>query len=145
MITLVIHGQPQGKERPKFNMKTGRTYTPNRTILAENNIRQVWREAGCPRIEDDVAIGIAVIVTVTRPRSHFKSNGQLSALGRRHPVPRTKKPDLDNVVKLVMDALNSHAYRDDVRVARIYCERVWGEWASTTIKIWPMHDMEYDQ
>jgi Holliday junction resolvase RusA-like endonuclease len=64
----------------------------------------------------------------------------LSATGLRHPVPRSRKPDLDNAVKLVMDALNTRAYRDDVRIARVYCERVWGDWPLTVVKIWPLHE-----
>ena len=71
-----------------------------------------------------------------RPRGHFRRDGNLSAEGLRHPVPRNKKPDVDNALKLVMDALNSRAYRDDVLVAKVIVERDWGEWPETLIRIY---------
>lgn len=70
-----------------------------------------------------------------RPRGHFRKNGELSAEGLRHPVPRNRKPDVDNALKLICDALNTRAYRDDVLIAKATVERVWGEWPETTIRI----------
>lgn len=140
MITLNIAGDATGKSRPRFNSFTRRAITPKSNIISENDVRSIWREEGQPRIDDDVAIGIAVRIEVPRPRSHFKANGELSALGLRNPIPRNKKPDLDNAVKLVMDALNSRAYRDDVAIARLYCERIWGDWPRTIVKIFPLHE-----
>ena len=138
MIELRVAGRAQTKQRQRVDPRTKRAYTPPSNIINENDVRAVWREAGEPRIENDSAIGIALKIVVLRPQGHFKKNGELSSEGLRHPVPRNKKPDLDNALKLVMDALNSRAYKDDVQVARAYLERVWGEWPETIIKIWPV-------
>ena len=86
----------------------------------------MWREAGEPRLEDEVALALDVVITVVRPGGHYRKGGALSAEGRRQPVPCRQKPDLDNAVKLIMDALNSRAYRDDVRIARVSAVRRWG-------------------
>lgn len=136
-ITLRIAGRASSKQRPRFDPRTRRAYTPASNIVSENDVRAVWREAGEPRIEDDCAIALQVVVTVVRPAGHFKRDGSLSAEGLRHPVPRTQKPDLDNAVKLVMDALNTRAYKDDVRVARVTAWREWGEWPETTVRLAP--------
>lgn len=133
-IHLEIHGKPVGKGRPKFSTKTGRAYTPKATVLAEKEIRQAWREAGQPRLPD-AALEIVVKLYVQRPQSHYKKNGELSAEGERHPIPRNKKPDVDNAIKLVMDALNSQAYKDDVQIAKATVLRFWGEWPKTVITI----------
>lgn len=138
MIQLRVAGQPSTKQRPRFDPRTKRTYTPPSNIISENDVRAVWREAGEPRIEDDVAVELQVMVVVIRPAGHFKNDGSLSTEGLRHPIPANKKPDLDNAVKLIMDALNTRAYRDDVRIARIIAERRWGDWPETTILISPM-------
>lgn len=133
-IYLVVDGQPQGKERPKFNTVTKVAYTPKATVLAEKEIRSLWREAGKPRLPD-VALEIVIELYVQRPQSHFKKNGELTAEGLRHPIPRNKKPDVDNAIKLVMDALNKQAYKDDVQIAKATVTRHWGEWPKTVINI----------
>jgi hypothetical protein len=133
-VNLQIHGNPVGKGRPKFSSKNGRVYTPKQTVLAEREIRQAWREEGEPRLPD-VALEMRVDLYVQRPQGHFKKNGELSTEGNRHPVPKNKKPDVDNALKLVMDALNSRAYKDDVQVAKVILVRHWGEWPKTEISI----------
>lgn len=138
-IELRVAGKATTKQRQRFDPRSRRAYTPPANIIGENDVRAVWREAGEPRIEDDAAIGIEVTIVVPRPSSHFKQNGDLSAQGLRHPIPRNKKPDLDNALKLIMDALNSRAYRDDVQIARALVERCWGDWPETTIRLNELH------
>jgi Holliday junction resolvase RusA-like endonuclease len=142
-ITLRIAGRATTKQRPRFDPRTKRTYTPPSNIVSENDVRAVWREAGEPRIEDDCAVALEITVTVMRPAGHFKRDGSLSSEGLRHPVPRSQKPDLDNAVKLVMDALNTRAYRDDVRVAKLSAERQWGDWPETLIVLRAIAPVEW--
>lgn len=138
-IELLVAGKTATKQRQRFDPRSRRAYSPPSNIIGENDVRAVWREAGAPRIEDDAAISIEILIVVPRPSSHFKQNGDLSAQGLRHPIPRNKKPDLDNALKLVMDALNTRAYKDDVQIARAMVERRWGEWPITTIRLNELH------
>jgi Holliday junction resolvase RusA-like endonuclease len=135
VIELKVSGKPSTKGRPRFDPRTRRAYSPPSNIVSENDIRAVWREAGEPRIEGKVPIEIQIIVDVVRPQGHFRKNGNLSLEGVRNPIPCNKKPDLDNALKTVMDALNSRAYQDDVQIARVRAERRWALWPSTTIFI----------
>ena len=134
-IHLIFDGDPVGKQRPKFNTQTKVAYTPKKTAIAEREIRALWREAGKPRLPDDAALELLIELYVQRPQSHFKRNGELTAEGLRHPIPRNKKPDVDNAIKLVMDALNKHAYKDDVQIAKATVVRFWGEWPKTVIAV----------
>lgn len=137
-IELKIAGKSSAKQRPRFNTQTRQTYTPPANIVSENDVRNIWREAGEPRIEDDLAIHLYTKVVVCRPSSHYNSKGELNKRGLENPIPK-KKPDLDNAVKLIMDALNSRAYKDDVQIASIVAEREWGEWPETRVYLSPMH------
>lgn len=132
-IDLWIAGKPKGKDRPRF--ANGRTYTPKETENAEANIVSVWREAGEPRLPDDAAIELTVTVCVERPSSHYNSKGEMNAEGKRNPHPARKKPDVDNCLKLVMDALNGRAYKDDVRVVDALVRRVWFNKSGVWVKI----------
>lgn len=140
-IVLRIAGRAATKGRPRFDSRTGRAFTPPANIISENDVRAVWREAGEPRLPDDTAIALDVLIHVARPAGHFRKGGALSAEGFRHPVPRNQKPDLDNAVKLIMDALETRAYRNDVRIARVSAERRWGEWPETLITLAP-HELD---
>jgi Holliday junction resolvase RusA-like endonuclease len=138
VIELHLEGQAQGWQRPRF--QGSRAFTGKKHALGISEVRRAWEEAGKPRLPEDVAIGIEVVVGVERPKSHFNSKNELNATGKRHPIPRNKKPDLDNVCKLICDALNSRAYRDDVMISEMIIKRQWSEWPETTIRLYPLHD-----
>lgn len=134
MVTLTIPGQPRGKERPRFVRATGRTYTPRRTVSAERAVQEAWVQAGRPRFPDG-PLRMTVTLRLQRPQGHFRSDRvRLSAAGLRNPIP-TKKPDLDNTLKLVADSLNGLAYRDDAQIAEAVVRREWADWPETVVSI----------
>jgi Holliday junction resolvase RusA-like endonuclease len=123
-FTITVPGQPVGKARPRFVRATGRTYTPAETMRAEERVRTAWDLAGCPRLAD-VPLSVTLEVVVERPAGHFKRDGSLSAAGLRAGHYPVKKPDLDNVLKLVADSLNDRAYKDDAQIVRAMVSRRW--------------------
>jgi Holliday junction resolvase RusA-like endonuclease len=129
-FSLTIDGKPTGKGRPRHGQ--GRTWTPRATVLAEREVRAAWEQAGRPRLEGPVSL--TVELHVERPRGHFTSRGELSAEGHRHPYPERQKPDADNALKLVMDALNTRAWRDDVQVVLALVSRRWATRAATRVE-----------
>ena len=58
------------------------------------------------------------------PKSMTKKNRQLIEEGKLHP---TKKPDLDNVAKIVLDSLNGIAYSDDSQIVKLNVEKHYSE------------------
>jgi Holliday junction resolvase RusA-like endonuclease len=121
-VEIVVHGTPTGKARPRFDTRTGRAFTPKRTVLAEGRVHDAWVNAGCPRVDGPVLLTVDVVLA--RPAAHFRADGTFSAAGRRSAAP-TKKPDWDNIAKLVGDALNGCAYRDDADVVRAVVTKRW--------------------
>lgn len=134
MIRLELSGRPEGKGRPRFG-QGGRVFTPAATKLAEGRIIDAWTSAGQPRLEGPVRM--SVYLEVGRPKGHYRKDGTLSADGLRKPRPTGKKPDVDNALKLVMDALNKRAYRDDVDVVEASVVREWAPdgWERTVIRV----------
>lgn len=127
-VTFVVPGEPAGKGRPKFARRGThvRVYTPAETIAAEERVREAWTDAGAHVIADG-GVRLIVDLYVERPAGHYRTSGELSAEGLRHPTPYRTKPDVDNAAKLVMDALNGHAWTDDVRIVDLTTRRHWGE------------------
>lgn len=122
MIDLTIPGAPTGKGRPRFT-KQGRTFTDANTRRAEDRVYSAWMQAGQPRLPDG-PVHATVEMALARPNGHYKRDGMLSAAGLRSEYP-TKKPDCDNVAKLVCDSLNGCAYRDDAHVVRLLVIKRW--------------------
>lgn len=141
-IVLRLSGAPRGKGRTRPRPGTKDIFVkPKADRIAEAVLINAWEELGEPHMPDDVALRVLVVLAVERPQSHFKKDGSLTALGARHPVPRNKKPDTDNAIKLVMDSMNKRAYRDDVLVAEHAVIRRWADWPETMVVIEPVHDL----
>ena len=116
-IKFAVYGEPQGKGRPRFYSKNGRTfaYTPKDTVDYENCIRNY---AGM--IHQKFNHGIPLEVTID---AHYKIHKSVSKKVKQemleHKTLPTKKPDCDNVIKVVLDALNGVLYDDDAQVCNV--------------------------
>jgi Holliday junction resolvase RusA-like endonuclease len=100
---------------------------------------EAWHQAGTPRLPEGPIV-LTVEMALARPGGHWKVNGTLSAAGQRSQWP-TKKPDADNVLKLLMDSLNGCAYRDDVQIVNATVVKRWcnaGEHEHTIIRLRPV-------
>lgn len=122
-IELIVSGEARGKQRPRFNGKTGKAFTPADTVRAENAVILEWMGQGRPMLGDG-PICAKIEICMARPKAHWRKDGTLSPEGQRTPWPQ-RKPDLDNVAKLIFDALNGKAYRDDVAIVSM---AVWKRW-----------------
>ena len=58
------------------------------------------------------------------PKSASKNKRQAMLLGEIRP---TKKPDADNILKAVADALNGVAYKDDACVVKMDVEKFYAD------------------
>ena len=112
---LEVEGKIVGKERPRVNLYEGRVYTPNKTKDYENYIRECFciKYPNFEQITDRVSIEIIAFKQI--PKSTSKSNVQKMLDDEISP---TIKPDIDNIGKVVLDALNKFAFKDDNQVCK---------------------------
>lgn len=50
-------------------------------------------------------------------------------------IAPTKKPDIDNIVKIILDAMNKFAFKDDTQVTKLEVEKRYSEIPRVYIKI----------
>lgn len=115
-IRFTVLGEPQGKGRPRFANVRGRviTRTPDATVLYENLIATEYRrQVGSTKFSDNEILDLRIIAYFTIPASASKKKKKQMEDGDIRP---SKKPDMDNIVKVVADSLNQIAYRDDAQV-----------------------------
>jgi Holliday junction resolvase RusA-like endonuclease len=110
-----VIGTPRGKGRPRFYNagKFIKTYTPKDTASYENLVKLSYVHAanaqGFLMIEKDRPVKATVNCLFEIPASWSKKR-------RSQAVYCTKKPDCDNIAKVIMDALNGIAFHDDSQV-----------------------------
>lgn len=115
-----VVGEVVGKERPRVNMNTGRVYTPNKTKDYEALIQQYFK-LKYPRHEvltGRIYIDIIAYLKIPDSTSKTKKEQMLENI-----ISPTKKPDVDNIAKSILDALNGFVFKDDNQVSKISVEK----------------------
>ena len=128
-ICFTVPGKPQGKARARtyYNAKKKAmsSTTPDKTVLYENFIATRYMEAaGEQRFSDGAYIKARIQAFYEIPKSSSKVKKTAMLSGELLP---TKKPDIDNIVKAVLDALNEVAYRDDTQVVELQVRKQYSE------------------
>lgn len=125
VITFEIPGPVRGKARPRVT-RSGVTYTPKETVQYENLVKLCFREAasaaGLDLFEQPVRAQLEVYYEI--PKSTSKSRQGAMLLDRIYP---TKKPDADNIAKIVLDSLNGIAYKDDSQVVELMVNKFYSK------------------
>lgn len=135
-MRIEVFGQPQGKQRAKVSMRGGfaRAYTPEKTASYENLINLSYIKAldgrQTPYWEKPVRIKITACYGIPKSFSKKRVTEALKGVIR----PQTK-PDIDNVVKVVCDALNNVAYHDDKQVIEVVACKFYSNEPKLVIEI----------
>ena len=110
--TVIINRRPKVKARPRHT-KGGQVFPPKTTLQEEDHVKQAWEEQVGEILDCPVEISLCYSPTET----------VLTVLESPHDA-KTLRGDLDNYVKLTMDALNEVAWVDDKQVVRISAVKV---------------------
>lgn len=112
VLTFTVPGEPVGKARPRMT-RAGHTYTPGKTVSYENLVKLCFRNVypNWVPVEDKITVALHAYYSI--PKSASKKKQVLMHDGRIRP---TKKPDVDNIMKAIADALNGIAYKDDSQI-----------------------------
>lgn len=126
-IRFVVWGEPQGKGRPKFsrhgNYVTART--PEKTAVYENLVQMEYqRQCGDVRFSDTDSLQMDITAFYTIPASASRKRRKMMVDGEIRP---TKKPDADNIMKVVADSLNQVAYGDDKQIVEARFRKWYAE------------------
>ena len=127
-----VIGEIVGKERPRVNMATGRVYTPNKTKDYEEWIKQSFF-IKYPKFDIITnRVKIEIIAYLKIPKSTSKKMAEKMLDDEISPL---KKPDIDNIAKVVLDAINNYVIKDDIQVSKMSVEKKYSENEKLIIKI----------
>ena len=127
-----IEGKIIGKERPRVNLNTGIVYTPNKTKEYENYIRQIFKikypnfEMITSRVSINIIAYIGISKSISKKDKEKMLNDEMSPI---------KKPDIDNIAKVILDALDGFVLQNDKQVTKMSVEKRYSDVEKLFVKI----------
>ena len=128
VLSFEIPGSPIGQGRPKFSTINGhaKAYDPEKSRNYKAYVRmlatQAMKENDFEMITGPCAIKIWAYFDI--PKSKSKKFKEAALEAKERP---TKKPDADNIVKAILDALNGLMYKDDSCIVELSCVKYYSD------------------
>lgn len=124
-----VIGMPQGKARARtfYNTKLGKhqSITPDKTVLYENLIKTSFLAAENKKtFFNGEPVEMYITAYFPIPKSTSKKDRERIRNKELFPI---KKPDTDNIAKVICDALNGVAYHDDTQVVKLQVRKQYTE------------------
>lgn len=123
VFRTTFYVKPLGKARPRLS-KRG-VFTPQKQVNAEAEIRWLAKKENPEKHLKDVPLMARMTFQFKKPKTSK----------RQFP---TVRPDLDNLIKSVADALNDMLYDDDQQIVRIYAEKIYGDQDQIDLEVFPV-------
>lgn len=119
-----VIGDIKGKARPRVNTYTCKAYTPTNTKDYELLVKQYFKIKYPRFVPLENRLSVKIVATFKVPKTTTKKDREQIEKGLISP---TKKPDIDNIVKIILDALNQMAFKDDTQITKLEVEKIYGE------------------
>ena len=123
-LQFSIDGTPVPKGRARFR-KIGKfvsTYTPAKTKTYEDLVREAARKAMGDMEPLETPVSAYLYFRLPIPKSYSKKRSKDCLSGLEQHV---KKPDIDNIVKSVLDGLNGIVFLDDCQIVSLHCKKLY--------------------
>lgn len=120
---FTICGVPIPKARPRL-ARGGHAYTPERTREYEEHVLNCFYEVYRKDLRLKCPLEVYMKFYLPIPKGDSKAKRKAKEEGIIRP---TKKPDCDNLIKAVSDALNGHLYEDDSQIIKVSGEKFYSE------------------
>ena len=127
-----VPGKIIGKGRPRLNSYTGVVYTPKRTKDYESLVEQYFllKYPRFKALEGRIKINIIAYFSIPKTTKKADINEMLE-----NNISPTKKPDIDNIVKSILDSMNKFAFKDDNQITKLEVEKKYSIEDKVYVKI----------
>lgn len=129
-LTFHLEGKVMGQPRPRFSTRNGHAVAYDREDAAaykdalRHRCRLAMASAGVPLCMEATAFSACVTAIFRTPKSWSRKKREDAIQGR---LPMTSRPDGDNILKIVLDAVNGLLWKDDSQVDLATVAKRWGE------------------
>lgn len=124
-VTIQVSGHPQGKGRARAFRRGNHIghYTPAKTRSYEGTIRYAAQQEMGRSLPFDGPVFVQLTAIFDIPKSYSRAEKANAMTGSLKP---TKKPDIDNIIKAWVDAMNGVVFKDDCQIVRGEYAKVYG-------------------
>ena len=133
--TIIIEGTPGYKERVRLNRRTLTLYTPSATKDYEKLIGDCFQKCCDQKFEGALSVSITAVMPIPKSVSKKVRQDMLS-----QKVLPTKKPDIDNIIKIIFDGLNGIAFDDDKQIVEVSAKKIYGARPQVVVAIKDFED-----
>lgn len=130
-IVIIAYGKPFGKQRPRVvRIRKGarkgasRAFTPEKTANYESYIKTLYRQKygrhTSFKEDDELHLDIKAYYEIAKSTPKYLKEMMITGV-----VRPTKKPDVDNIIKIIADSLNEVAYKDDKQIVACSCQKFY--------------------
>ena len=133
-IMFTIYGEPVAKGRPRFAKRGNyiQTYTPVKTKTYEDEVRLLATKAKGSGSTLEGSVSVFIYISFSVPQSYSKRKREACLSGEEK---HTKKPDLDNVAKAVIDGMNGIIFKDDSQITSLHVTKVYAETPAVEVMV----------
>lgn len=116
--------EPMASPRPRFSSKGGfvKAYMPKEYMAWKAQLLFKWKLLKLKQEVSGKPLFVKLGFYLEPPIAVSKIKKNQAAL-EAETIPVVKKPDIDNLQKSVLDALNKHAWPDDNQISNIYAKK----------------------
>lgn len=101
-LKLIIEGKPKPKKRPRYSPKNNSFYSPSE--------------------EDEQDIKKLIMIQLINKKVPLVKDLKLNL---EYHLKTQKHADIDNLIKLTMDALNELCYKDDKQIKELHAKIIY--------------------
>lgn len=122
-VSMTLPFEPVPKGRPRFKVMCNhvQAFTPPKTKAFENSVGYYYKGASNSYMfEQGVPITVSIEFGMAVPASYSKKRRGEMLDG---VILHTVKPDVDNLVKAILDGLNGIAFHDDAQITALHVSK----------------------
>lgn len=134
-VSFRVPGKAGSKGRPRFARETGVAFTPAATRTYEGIVRTAAADAMSGRRVIEGAVVLSLVAVFDVPKGFSRARRAAALEGGEFPA---KRPDLDNIVKIVTDAMNGIVIKDDAQIVTSRCAKVYGPAPMVRVTVTPL-------
>lgn len=140
MISLEFFGVPIAQKRPRFARRGSYVGCYDEQAKLKEGIRwQLRSQYKADPLPVPIALDLVFFMPIPKSSSSLKKRQMANGV-----ISHVKKPDLDNLQKFILDALNGELFKDDSQIVEIRAKKIYADKPRTLVRLIPLADEKRD-
>jgi Holliday junction resolvase RusA-like endonuclease len=133
-IQITILGDPKAQKRAKACQIAGHINIYDPSAKDKGDLLRIIQDKA-PEKPFSNPLALTICYFMPRPKQHYGTGKNAGKLKDNAPIWCSKKPDLDNLVKFLTDAMNKIFFYDDSQICKLTAMKIYDEKPRTEILI----------